>query len=74
MIEAKVAVGEETLTVASIHLENPVGRENMAVRNHQVDQLIQRYKNYKNLVLIGDFNMTPYSYDYTRLRLSLIHI
>ena len=68
MIEAELAIGEETLTVASIHLENPVGRENMTVRNHQVDQLIQRYKGYRNLVLIGDYNMTPYSYDYTRLR------
>jgi len=68
MIEAEIDMGEEILTVTSIHLENPVGRTNMALRHHQVDQLINRYKDRQNLVLIGDYNMTPYSSDYTRLR------
>ena len=68
MIEAEIEMGEESLTVTSIHLENPVGRDNMALRHHQVDQLINRYRDRNNLVLIGDYNMTPYSSDYTRLR------
>ncbi len=68
MIEAKIALVNGYLTVASIHLENPVGRDNMKLRNHQVDQLISRYQDYENFILIGDYNMTPYSHDYTRLR------
>jgi endonuclease/exonuclease/phosphatase (EEP) superfamily protein YafD len=68
MIEAELVIAEKALTITSIHLENPIGMNNTLMRNHQVNQLIQRYKNHKNLVLIGDYNMTPYAHDYTRLR------
>ncbi len=73
MIEAQIQINSDTVTIVGLHLENPVGTSNSATGKQQVDGLVKRYQNYDNLILLGDFNMTPYwsDYDYLCAELSL---
>ena len=59
---AKLQIDESTITLVGVHPPVPILRDFFHIRNHQLDTLIRASQETKgNLIILGDFNITPWS-------------
>lgn len=67
MTAAKINIGNQELDFLGIHYENPIGRNQTKVQKFQIQETISYVKAKQNVILIGDFNLTPYAIDFSNL-------
>lgn len=61
-VDARILTPEGAVTLLGVHLRSPMTPSREAMRNRQLDDLAARVTRVKGpLVVIGDFNVTPYS-------------
>ncbi len=59
LLTAPVVIGDQLVTVGSVHLANPVASNDLPVRRHQVRALVDQISGTEPMVLVGDFNSSP---------------
>ncbi len=64
---ATVNTGQTKLRVVATHPPPPAGRDYSRWRNEQLDELADYVHSSLPLLLLGDLNMTPWSYHFRRL-------
>jgi endonuclease/exonuclease/phosphatase (EEP) superfamily protein YafD len=74
IVSATIGIEDKSIRLLGSHFENPMGAMNSKVRNYQIDRTIEYLADYENVVLVGDFNLTSYSYKFRDIlnRLNLI--
>jgi len=64
---AQIELGDQRLNILGIHYQNPIGRRETAAQKIQIQETIADAKTKEKLLVIGDFNLTPYAKDFSRL-------
>lgn len=67
MTAAKIEVGNLKVDILGLHYENPIGRHQTKVQKFQIQETISYTQSKQNVIVIGDFNLTPYTKDFSNL-------
>jgi len=67
MTAAKIEVGNQMVDILGLHYENPIGRNQTKLQKFQIQETISYTQTKQNVIVIGDFNLTPYTKDFSNL-------
>lgn len=67
VISTTIVVDDKPIRVTGLHYENPVGSVASGIRNLQIDSTIAYLSRYESNILVGDMNLTPYSFKFREL-------
>lgn len=67
MASTQIKIGNEPLDILGLHYENPIGHRQKTVQKVQIQETIAFAQKSDKILIVGDFNLTPYTKDFSRL-------
>jgi len=67
MTSAEITIKNQKIEILGVHYENPIGQRQTDIQKFQIQETIAFAQGKDNFIIVGDFNLTPYTRGFSRL-------